>query len=171
MDELKNRNNNGRLTLLHEDTLWQDCEKFDSSFQRSLRNTTFLLQLIQSQVDCGRYATAATDQGLSISKLMEESSKKVNIHHSEKKVTSVLEPPSFLRDTRRQISVPVIPGINVVPLQLLLSTESLDANDNLSALERHLKGFVMAQHFLVMLMLLWTLQKILVMLRRVLPKS
>jgi hypothetical protein len=171
MDELKHRHDDGQLTVLHQDaSLWQDCDKFDSSFQRSLRNTTFLLQLIQSQVDCGSYATSATAQGLSISKHKEESSRKVNSHHSEKKVIAVLEPPSFLRDTRRQINVPVTPDINELPLQLLLSTESLDANDTIPALEQHLKGFVVAQHFLVTLMLLWTLQKLREMLRRGLPK-
>jgi hypothetical protein len=183
MTELLEHNNNNKqqqqqqqqLTVLHQDTLWQDCDKFESSFQRSLRNTTFLLQLIQSQVDCGRHATdnsttsqqQAVVRRSSISKLMESSSKKVPIHHSEKKVV-VLEPPSFLRDARRQ-SVPVTPPDHKGPLQLLLSTKSsLDAD---LSLMKDLKGFVLVQHCLVILMLLLTLKKLYEMLRRRLPKK
>jgi hypothetical protein len=43
-------NNDGwTLTILQNDTLWQDCDQYDDHFQQSLRkNTSHLLYLVQS---------------------------------------------------------------------------------------------------------------------------
>jgi hypothetical protein len=44
---------NGGLTVLHRDSLWKDCEQFDYQVQQDLRNTTWLLHLIQSHANVG----------------------------------------------------------------------------------------------------------------------
>lgn len=80
------QNDDGPLTVLPPDFLWQDCDKLDvipSSKGVSLPNTTFLLQLIQSHkwiaADfCYWKCSSWKNESLS-------SKQKVNnIHHSEK---------------------------------------------------------------------------------------
>lgn len=42
-----------KLTVLYQDTLWQSCSSFDANLAQQLLNTTFFLELLQSQFDCG----------------------------------------------------------------------------------------------------------------------
>ena len=131
-----------RVTIVQQDSLWDDCDYYDSKLQQMLRNSTKLLYLIQSQVDCSPEANQTNITSL------RQSSKRSNI----------IITTSWTDRWNGRNSSALQPALNWTDVVPPLAVDQWIMND--------LMRLVVIQHVLMMAMLVGTIHQLCRFLRR-----
>ena len=160
-DELEPYIEEGSLALLHRHLLWKDCDKFSYETQKSFRNTSYVLELLQSQVGCGPLASNASQRTTYISDMMQRSRAMHNNQTSAGTVPSRIKgqekPSSMMRHTTKYQILP-----NQTRPILPLLPQRIDSHLSLD----YLMGLAMIQHVLLLFAILVVLLKLKKRIRR-----